>query len=178
MGGGLKRASLSYGFTIIELLIVIIVIAILATLVITAYNGVQTKAADVQHKDDQATIYKAILVARENTGKTLMQFTGSGCSNCGCLNYTPTTEPKDQPKSSPCWTAYYNDINTISAAAGINLDSLKDGDARGNPAFLFDENEGEQSSDPCRAENVAWWSGNGVGVTGQKRIPFSLPQCQ
>ena len=36
------------GFTIVELLIVIIVIAILATLVITAYNGVQQKAANAK----------------------------------------------------------------------------------------------------------------------------------
>lgn len=36
------------GFTIVELLIVIIVIAILATLVITAYNGIQQKAKNTQ----------------------------------------------------------------------------------------------------------------------------------
>ena len=38
----------SPGFTIVELLIVIIVIAILATLIITAYNGVQAKARNTQ----------------------------------------------------------------------------------------------------------------------------------
>ena len=46
MGGGLK--SLSLGFTIVELLIVIIVIAILATLVLTTYSNVQQKAANTQ----------------------------------------------------------------------------------------------------------------------------------
>ena len=38
------------GFTIIELLIVIIVIAILAAITITAYNGVQAKARDAKTK--------------------------------------------------------------------------------------------------------------------------------
>ena len=43
-----KKLNLKSGFTIVELLIVIIVIAILATLVITAYNGVQTKAKNTK----------------------------------------------------------------------------------------------------------------------------------
>jgi len=40
------------GFTIVELLIVIIVIGILATLVITTYNGVQSRARDTKRKTD------------------------------------------------------------------------------------------------------------------------------
>ena len=40
------------GFTIVELLIVIVVIGILATLVITTYNGVQEKARDTKRKTD------------------------------------------------------------------------------------------------------------------------------
>ena len=40
------------GFTIIELLIVIIVIGILATLVIVTYNGIQQKARDTKRKTD------------------------------------------------------------------------------------------------------------------------------
>lgn len=40
----MKWAGKSKGFTIVELLIVIVVIAILATITIVAYNGVQNKA--------------------------------------------------------------------------------------------------------------------------------------
>jgi len=40
------------GFTIIELLIVIIVIGILATLVIVTYNGIQQKARNTERKTD------------------------------------------------------------------------------------------------------------------------------
>ena len=39
------------GFTIVELLIVIVVIGILATLVITTYNGVQSKGSRYQAPD-------------------------------------------------------------------------------------------------------------------------------
>lgn len=44
-----KRAS---GFTIVELLIVIVVIGILAALVIVTYNGIQQKARDTERKTD------------------------------------------------------------------------------------------------------------------------------
>lgn len=40
------------GFTIVELLIVIVVIGILAALVIVTYNGIQQKARDTERKTD------------------------------------------------------------------------------------------------------------------------------
>lgn len=42
------------GFTIVELQIVIVVIAILATISIVAYNGIQQRARDSQRKSDLA----------------------------------------------------------------------------------------------------------------------------
>lgn len=49
------------GFTIVELLIVIVVIAILATVTIVAFNGVQSRARDSKRAQDISTIKKAIL---------------------------------------------------------------------------------------------------------------------
>lgn len=48
-----KRQS---GFTIVELLIVIIVIGILATLVIVTFTGIQQKARDNQRQTDVAAV--------------------------------------------------------------------------------------------------------------------------
>lgn len=48
------------GFTIVELLIVIVVIAILAAISIVAYTGIQTKARDAQRLQDVKTITKAL----------------------------------------------------------------------------------------------------------------------
>ena len=44
------------GFTIVELLIVIVVIGILALLVITTYSGIQSKARNSQRQTDVASI--------------------------------------------------------------------------------------------------------------------------
>lgn len=51
-----------HGFTIVELLIVIVVIAILAAISVVAYNGIQQRARDSQRKSDLAAIAKALEV--------------------------------------------------------------------------------------------------------------------
>lgn len=48
------------GFTIVELLIVIVIIAILAAITIVAYNGMQQRARDAQRAQDMRTIAKAL----------------------------------------------------------------------------------------------------------------------
>lgn len=48
------------GFTIVELLIVIVVIGILAAITIVAYNGLQARSRDSIRKADLASINKAI----------------------------------------------------------------------------------------------------------------------
>jgi general secretion pathway protein G len=47
-------------FTIVELLIVIVVIAILATISIVAYRGIQQRANDTRRTSDIAAIAKAL----------------------------------------------------------------------------------------------------------------------
>ncbi len=56
----LKKAR-EQGFTIVELLIVIIVIAILAALVISAYTGIQTQARDSQAQANAKSAKTAIM---------------------------------------------------------------------------------------------------------------------
>lgn len=48
------------GFTIVELLIVIVVIGILAAITIVAYNGIQDRGRDARRASDIITISKAI----------------------------------------------------------------------------------------------------------------------
>ena len=60
----------SHGFTIVELLVVIVVIGILATMAIVAYNGFQQKARDAGVKSDvnQISIAEAQYVVINGTG--------------------------------------------------------------------------------------------------------------
>jgi type II secretion system protein G len=57
------------GFTIVELLIVIVVIGILAALVVTTYNGIQQKARDTERKTDINALHGQIEAYQAQNGK-------------------------------------------------------------------------------------------------------------
>jgi prepilin-type N-terminal cleavage/methylation domain-containing protein len=56
------------GFTIVELLIVIVVIGILALLVITTYSGIQAKARNSKRSSDVATVQTQLEAFFQNSG--------------------------------------------------------------------------------------------------------------
>ena len=60
------------GFTIVELLIVIVVIGILAAITIVAYNGIQTRAKDTTRKSDVAAMAKATAIYTIQSGDKLI----------------------------------------------------------------------------------------------------------
>lgn len=115
------------GFTIVELLIVIVVIAILAAISVVAYNGIQDRSKTAQANSDLNSLYKAILAARINAGRNLINVTGSNCTDC-----------YDQAR-------YELTLDNISNGAGIDVRGLKKGDPWGRKYFI-DENEGENGS--------------------------------
>lgn len=167
------------GFTIVELLIVIVVIAILAAISIVAYRGIQDRAIESRRNSDMSNLLRAITLARTNTGQSLGQITGSfysigTCSSAG--NNPNGTEPKDLPKSHSCWVRYYNIIDNLGAAAEMNLSSLRAGDPRGNP-YMLDENEGEHG-DFCRTDSsIRYFTGNSTSNAPGPAIPKYFPTC-
>lgn len=66
-----KSPNVRPGFTIVELLIVIVVIGILAAITIVAYNGVQDRARNATIQSDLANFAKKIEAARVDTSDGL-----------------------------------------------------------------------------------------------------------
>lgn len=70
------------GFTIVELLIVIVVIAILAAISIVAFNGVQERGRDSRRVADMNSIAKALEVYKAQMGRyPLVNHTGLGAQS-------------------------------------------------------------------------------------------------
>lgn len=65
---GLSSSGHIKGFTIVELLIVIVVIAILAAISVVAYTGIQNSAHDAAVKSDLANLAKQIQIYHAHTG--------------------------------------------------------------------------------------------------------------
>lgn len=86
------RHILKQGFTIVELLIVIVVIAILAAITVVAFNGVQDRSQDSRMRSGVNQLEKAIRMWATQTGElprggwssttTWTVVNGSGESNC------------------------------------------------------------------------------------------------
>lgn len=148
-----NEKQFSSGFTIVELLIVIVVIAILAAITIVAYNGISDNAKRANTQAGQQQLLKAILLARTNTGQTLRQITGSNDSRGS----------KSAADSA---------LDAIAAASGANLSALKSGDGWGN-YYRIDENELELSATDCRQDSIQVYNQPSLTVT----VPLSKPPC-
>ena len=65
------------GFTIVELLIVIVVVAVLAAVSVSAFSGTQQRARDAQRTQDMQAIVKALELYKIHTGSYPTTSTGS-----------------------------------------------------------------------------------------------------
>lgn len=108
----------SRGLTIVELLIVIVIIAILATITVTAYNGIQARSRDAKRAQDFANIKKSLLTYETINGGLKKTYTAGA--------YTGGTTYSGWDSSvSPNWLAFLrtdhgnpptDPVNTLSAS--------------------------------------------------------------
>lgn len=138
--GGMHRKQ--HGFTIVELLIVIVVIAILAALAIVAFNGVQARANNSKTESAVAQWRKILISYATENGNYPLENTLSGTSFClgeatnyptGCWNgnvvaafnnevrsYIGGTLPN--PSNQPLYMYTSNRIGAAYSRSDINLD--------------------------------------------------------
>ncbi len=126
------------GFTIVELLIVIVIIGILAAITVVAFNGVQDRARTAKINSDLATLSKAIQSARVLEGRLMTDITGSIWTSGSCEALPNGTDLANKTVASDCWADYTQTLNLLATASGVNVNNLVD--PWGRPYFI-DENE-------------------------------------
>lgn len=87
------------GFTIVELLIVIVVIAILAAISIVAYNGIQQRARDSERSAEMQTVEKALAMYFIDNGSyptcsNAVYVPGAAASGCYLATIASSLVPK------------------------------------------------------------------------------------
>lgn len=100
------RLTQTRGFTIVELLIVIVVIAILAAITVVAYNGIQEQTKNTKTINAVAVWVKALQLYKADNG-TFPDFDS-------CLGTTTTYDGNGRCWDSSTWTVDSAFLNTMS----------------------------------------------------------------
>ena len=177
----MNKSSLNTkGFTIVELLIVIVVIGILAAITIVAFNGVQDRARTNKINSDLTMLSKAIQIARINIGEQATRYvTGSTATASACVNTADAIDLADKTAAAGCWAAYNNMLNAVSTASNMHVRDLAD--PWGRPYYL-DENEKEGATtcgigkDTLAAFPRPRTQGNWAN-TNARQMPYITPGC-
>lgn len=106
-----------YGFTIVELLIVIVVIAILAAISIVAYTGIQNRANDAALQSDANAIKKSLELYYVDNGSYPICSGGSGHS-CTWASIKPQLVPEYVSETPEGATEPYQYVATNTSAHG------------------------------------------------------------
>lgn len=124
----LKKSKQS-GFTIVELLIVIVVIGILATLVLVTFSGVQQKARDTKRQTDLKALASQLEVYYANNGSypdlTSLQDNTWLTANLKGLDLTGVVAPNGTGSntiSATASTTTYQYVATPSGCTTANKD--------------------------------------------------------
>lgn len=160
------------GFTINELLIVIVIIAILAAITIVAYNGIQERSRDSRRVSDIAQIKKALLAYDAAYG---------GVVRPGVTGYTkPVGEPTYggwDVSTSASWLVFLRGSNGNLPVDPVNTNSDTTHPAGGSNRqyYYYCYDAGHASAFPDSAGvRLNYRLDNGTVVTGSFRVSSCL----
>ncbi len=115
----MKKDSLTinHGFTLVELLVVISVLGILASIVLVSFGGSQKQARDTQRKSDLKQYQNSLeAYANKSNGFYPQRTSATVASTTLCNDLALTTCPKD-PKDPTYFYYYISDGSGVAGSA-------------------------------------------------------------
>lgn len=162
----------SAGFTLVELLVVISIIAILSVIGITVFTGVQNSARISSTKEELRRLQQAMIRYKINNGE--LPPPGDSCPNCTSDNNTRAQLMRDGP---------LNPTNGLSSSSygGPYIASIEEFvfDAWGI-AYWYDDNDANIGPPPCQGGTTTntsslYSSGPNKTPGGGDDISFNIP---
>jgi type II secretion system protein G len=156
------------GFTIVELLIVIVVIAILAAISIVAYNGIQERARFSAYQTDISSLNKAIQMYHADNGR----YPGSSGNVCwtnggsGTGNFISGLSPDylTQTPTTPNWSSGANYYAYCATANGGEYKVMRLTDGV-KPLPAIESSSSNIKIDPTRpTRGWGYWSSGGSNL--------------
>ena len=124
------------GFTIVELLIVIVVIGILAGLVLNTFNGIQQRARDTERKTDVNAIHSQLETYHADNGfyPTTANIADVAwvAANLEGLDAEALNDPSSGTYAYAATTASCNNTTVLCAAYTLSADLEEDGVGAGD----------------------------------------------
>jgi len=162
----LETSRVRPGFTIVELLVVIVVIGILAALTIVAYSGIQSRATVANLSSSLSQTHKKLLAHQIENGSFPMTLTAANINNSANTTYQYSVNNSLSPQTY-CVTAtsrnvsYRIDSTTTTIASGGCS-----GHAVNGVPFLTN-----YANNPALQTNTTNY--NGTSVTGSVRVAIA-----
>lgn len=149
------------GFTLIELMVVIAIIGMLASIILVSLNSARVKTNKAKSRQELIQIIRAADLARILKEQTLIGITGNGCSACG-------SDPARE-------VAMVASLTNISTKSGIpNLQNLRN-DPWGSKYYM-DENEAEFNATDCRRDVI--YAGGGPDSSTTYNLDYQTTYCK
>jgi prepilin-type N-terminal cleavage/methylation domain-containing protein len=144
-----KRSTHVSGFTVLELLITIAIIAVISSVIIAATASSRERALESRARSEMKQIINAIILGQANRSAPLVRFAPSADYTenvCG----SPTNNPS-LAQSAGCtsrMTTVFTEIQAATNGVYTDLVTKFQKDPWGNP-WAFDANQGSGGSSAC-----------------------------